>query len=323
MHPVTETLTRETAAALLSLLTVAETPARAPRFAVGQRLRAEWPTLNKRCTLAEYREQSDRTVDLCQVARVLELPRAEFFAFTEALMNNRADLGTGGHDSDADLPANWDYFTGTEEEREAFRAQAYRLVTVVLLQGAEDDRETFLVDAQGYTYARYVGFLCGAARPRLRLVPPPAPEPEPAPVVEVPALSPEAAALAAPAAILSIEAARIPTAPLAQNARRADQKERTRLIRQALKDAGVRGASVTMARGSMCYWSDIRVEGIAHTEYPEDHVPFRCPVCQRNQAAEKKLNAIIMAALPGMDDRSDSQSDHFDFVYSVNVSSHA
>lgn len=325
---VTESFTPESAADLLAFLAALEAstaPAPAPRYTVGQRLEGTtWPRLNKRCTLAEYREQdySERSIQLCQVEKVLVLSRAEWAELAESLMHDDPRLGHGGHDSDADLPATWEYHTGTEQERAAWRAQSYCLVTVVTVAGATDDADTFLVDAQVHTYARYVGFLAGAPvgpkveRPQLCLVPPPA-EVEQAP--EVPAWA--GVEMTVPDTIRTIEAATVPAAPLNPKARSAGQKERTVMIRKALKDCGVRGVSVTMATGSMCYWTHVRAEGVPHAEGTDwnEHERRECLVCERNQAADKKLHAIIMAAFPDLGDRSDSMTDHFDFVFTVNV----
>lgn len=124
---------------------------------VGQRLVASFARLNKRCTLAEYREECRRPADFyeerCEVEAVRTLTPEEWDHFADNLMDDVDWLGTGGTNTDADLPEGWDFHTGTEAERDAFRRQAYSLVTVIQAPG----RETFVVDAQGYTYARYVG----------------------------------------------------------------------------------------------------------------------------------------------------------------------
>ena len=324
---VTESLSPASAAsfvAALELLDQAPASAPAPRYTVGQRLQGVWPRLNKRCTLDEYREQTERYTDkTCRIERVLMLSRAEWADLAENLMRDDSRLGSGGHLSNADLSDEWEYERGTEAERKVWDAQAYRLVTVVCVAGAPDDSDTFLVDAQGYRYARYVGFLAGAPvlpkveRPQLRLVPPPPAEVEQAP--ETPAWA--GVEMTVPDTIASIEAATVPASPVSTTARSAGQKERTAMIRQALKASGVRGVSVTMATGSMCYWTHVRAEGVPHAQGTDwnAHEARQCPVCLRNQAADKKLTALILAAFPDLGDRSDLQSDHFDFVFTVNV----
>lgn len=148
-------------------------------------------------------------------------------------------------------------------------------------------------------------------RPVLRLVPMPPPEPP---------LTSHMPKSEAPVAILSIEAAKVPTKPLCVDARDGGQRLRTRLIRQALKEAGVKRVSVTMATGSMNYWTIVRAVGVGHVAEltPDSHEAQTCIICRRNQAAERKLEAIIRAALPDLDDQQRTVSD---FVFTVSVKS--
>lgn len=124
---------------------------------VGQHVLASFAKLNKRCTLAEYREQCryswDWRAEVCKVEAIHTFDPAEYDRFAEALMDPAGWLPEGGTDSDADLRADWTLETSTPEELAAYRAQAYELVTVVQAPG----RETFVVNAHGYGYARYVG----------------------------------------------------------------------------------------------------------------------------------------------------------------------
>lgn len=147
-------------------------------------------------------------------------------------------------------------------------------------------------------------------RPMLRLVPMLA-----APTIRV--LKSEPALPRAMAAILSIEAAKVPTQPLCVDARDGGQRLRTRFIRQALKEAGVKWVSVTMATGSMRYWTIVRAVGVEHVAEltPDSHEAQTCIICRRNQAAKEKLEAIIRAALPDLDNRHPTN----DFVFTVSV----
>jgi hypothetical protein len=119
-----------------------------------------------------------------------------------------------------------------------------------------------------------------------------------------------------------IEAAAIPTTPVNPNLRSLPQKERSaaiwKLLRVTLKLG--RGVSVTSDRGSMCFGTSVTFEGVRCDEGEEclrRHDP--CPASARNIAADRKLEQIILAAFPDMDDRSDSQSDHFDCPFSIHV----
>lgn len=79
------------------------------RYTVGQRIRGSWPRLNKRPTLEEYREQTDRTEDLCCVEKVLVLSREEWTSLADSLLSDDPRFaGLGGHNSDAALPEGWE-----------------------------------------------------------------------------------------------------------------------------------------------------------------------------------------------------------------------
>jgi hypothetical protein len=93
------------------------------------------------------------------------------------------------------------------------------------------------------------------------------------------------------------------------------QNERSRTIRQFLKDhIGPNyypGISVTNARGSMCFQTDVRLPETpcAHIDMEERRA---CNACQTRQHAVEAVRALIAARFPDLDDRSDSRSDYFD-----------
>lgn len=133
-------------------------------YAVGDRIVARFASLNKRCTADEYRAELARpeygrgdrcaawTDDLCQIEKVLHLSRAEFSHLCNNLLEDRADLGSGGTGSDVPAPAN--LWSMSDAEREAWVAKSWRSVTVVTCDGCRP----LVIDPQGYKYARYVGF---------------------------------------------------------------------------------------------------------------------------------------------------------------------
>lgn len=136
-------------------------------YAVGDRFVARFPSLNKRCTADEYREQlarpeydrGDRCAhwsdDLCVVEKVLHLSRGEFSHLCNNLLEDRTDLGQGGSGSDADVhPENGEFWKMSDTERDAWIAKSWRAVTVVTCDGCRP----LVIDPQGYRYARYVGF---------------------------------------------------------------------------------------------------------------------------------------------------------------------
>lgn len=96
------------------------------------------------------------------------------------------------------------------------------------------------------------------------------------------------------------------------------RKERSTVIRGLLRDLGFKGISVTTPSYSMARTTEIRLPDRERCQDGgADHVPYRCPACSRYWDTRNKLTAIILAAFPNMDDRSDTQSDYFDYVFSV------
>jgi len=112
-----------------------------------------------------------------------------------------------------------------------------------------------------------------------------------------------------------IEAATIP-AVVNPSLRHEDPKARSWAIRQMLRKVGIKGAHVTVGRGSTC--AEVRFLGVA-CPTRESHNRSACPECKRNLDAEKKVSDIILGAFPDMDDRSDSMTDHFDYKFTIHV----
>jgi hypothetical protein len=119
--------------------------------------------------------------------------------------------------------------------------------------------------------------------------------------------------------IKSIAESKLPVGLAPEKIRHLDQKERSAKIRGLLKACGIKGVSVTSAVGSMCYWTNVRFETPDHlpgTDFTT-HLAYECPVCRVARLGEKIITGHILAAFPDLDDRSDSQVDHFDYVFSV------
>lgn len=152
-------------------------------YAVGDRFVARFPSLNKRCSVDEYREQlarpeydrGDRCAhwsdDLCVVEKVLHLSRGEFSHLCNNLLEDRTDLSQGGSGSDADVhPENGEFWRLTDAQRDAWIAKSWRAVTVVTCDGCRP----LVIDPQGYRYARYVGFYptpVEAPKPLAKVIP--------------------------------------------------------------------------------------------------------------------------------------------------------
>lgn len=107
------------------------------------------------------------------------------------------------------------------------------------------------------------------------------------------------------------------------------RKVQAAAARQVFKGLGIRGISVTAPNYSMAQSVDVRIPEPADSEHHGDKWPHgnsfelsrseatRCPACSRRSRIRDKVEAILAKAFPNHDNRSDSQSDHFDFCWSV------
>lgn len=133
----------------------------------GMFIRAAFARLNKQDSLSAYRDSAAQhgvDFDLVRIERVLVLPFKQFEAFERTGFLTDCDLwGNGGHM--CDLPGLKDMTQ--EEQNNAWRFQSWRLGTLVVRAdlgrydfasaGCWANLTAFVVDAQGYRYARYVG----------------------------------------------------------------------------------------------------------------------------------------------------------------------
>ncbi len=113
------------------------------------------------------------------------------------------------------------------------------------------------------------------------------------------------------------------------------RKEQAALARKLFKQLGLRGISVTTPSYSMASSVDVRLPNLsedAHdrTRWPHHHTAEccqiqgghneanRCPACRDESKAGETVEEILARAFPSHDNRSDYQSDHFDFCWSIN-----
>ena len=94
-----------------------------------------------------------------------------------------------------------------------------------------------------------------------------------------------------------------------------DADEPAKRARALFRQHGIKGLSVTTPNYSMAHSIDVNVPDIPHE--PERHDCEQCPDCLAYRKATIQVGALILAAFPDLADRSDSQSDYFDFCYIV------
>lgn len=132
------------------------------------------------------------------------------------------------------------------------------------------------------------------------------------------------------AKILSID----PSGIKVVTTKRLYRKELAPLVRALLKEIGIKGVSVTTPNYSMARSVAISIpkpvvtdadyigpngmnyrECAFYSDIPDD-VPIKANL-RKNRAVQYRLEAILLAAFPGCADRSDYQSDYFDYLFSI------
>lgn len=105
--------------------------------------------------------------------------------------------------------------------------------------------------------------------------------------------------------------------PVVSLDRNIERKEQAKLARELFSKLGIKGISVTAPSYSMA--SSVHVSFPRRNDYsaaPMEDL-LNDPAHQANNAAHDRIEAILLAAFPNSDDRSDTQSDHFDFRWSI------
>lgn len=105
--------------------------------------------------------------------------------------------------------------------------------------------------------------------------------------------------------------------PTGINARAVSRKEFAAALRALLRKMQIKSVSVTAPNYSMAQSIDVELPTVEH--WTPEHPPTRpeCPVCSVHNEARSKMQAIILAAFSGAENRSDYQTDYFDFRFSV------
>lgn len=101
--------------------------------------------------------------------------------------------------------------------------------------------------------------------------------------------------------------------------RHIPRKQQAALARDLFRRLGLKGVSVTAPCYSMAHSVDIvlpKREDFRMDQWGQVADYLNDPAAVANRAAEDKVRAILAAAFPNHDDRSDGQSDHYDFKWS-------
>lgn len=97
------------------------------------------------------------------------------------------------------------------------------------------------------------------------------------------------------------------------------RKEQAALARKLFKQLGLKGISVTTPNYSMASCVDVTIP--RRDDFTRDErgeIDYRNdPVCIANNEAQKRVEAILLAAFPNHNDRSDYMTDYFDSKWSI------
>lgn len=102
--------------------------------------------------------------------------------------------------------------------------------------------------------------------------------------------------------------------------RQCGRKETARLLRALLSRLKIKGVSVTAPNYSMAQAVDVRLPSRRDVEFEDEQRHRKNPEAEANKAnhlASEKFRELLAIAFPHHDDRSDSQSDYFDYKWSV------
>lgn len=118
----------------------------------------------------------------------------------------------------------------------------------------------------------------------------------------------------------AIDAVDLSAVPVVCTDRGIRRKEQAALARKLFKQLGITGLSVTAPNYSMAHSVEVKIP--KRDDYMmlslDGGIDFlNDPTALANRRISEKVEAILGRAFPCHDDRSDSQSDYFDYKWSI------
>ena len=117
---------------------------------------------------------------------------------------------------------------------------------------------------------------------------------------------------------VALAALDITTAPVMSQDRSLPRKEQAALARKLFRQLGLKGISVTAPNYSMAQSVDVRMP--KREDYALDAYGMVLEgdaARLANNEARERLEAVLLSAFPNHEDRNDTQSDHFDYRWSI------
>src|SRR5262249_10228421 len=101
--------------------------------------------------------------------------------------------------------------------------------------------------------------------------------------------------------------------------RRPGRKELAAMARGLFARLALQGVSVTAPSYSMAQGVEVGLpRRLDLSPLNAQESAFACPARVANREAERRVQAILYTAFPGTTDRSNSQTDYFDYCWSIN-----
>ncbi len=117
----------------------------------------------------------------------------------------------------------------------------------------------------------------------------------------------------------ALSAVQMTSIPTMSSDRSIPRKDQAKLARQLFKRLGLKGISVTTPSYSMAQGVEIMVP--KRTDYIHDERQeidyLTDPASQANSKAARDVQEILARAFPQHDDRSETQSDYFNYCWSI------
>jgi hypothetical protein len=118
----------------------------------------------------------------------------------------------------------------------------------------------------------------------------------------------------------SLAAIDLANVPVLSRDRSIPRKEQAKLARALFRQLGLEGISVTTPTHSMANSVELRLP--TRNDYTPEMLEFGCaiagnPVTAANGLANRQMSALMDQAFPEHKDRSEMQSDYFDYRWSI------
>lgn len=128
---------------------------------VGDFVQVTFPALNKNCTLSENDKEiaAKPRISKCKVRKIIKVCAAVYTALGKSLMDDNDSLWEKIGGAEADMLVDgkeptFEQLCSNDKLMAQFRATCWTNVVIVT-----DGKRTFVVNTEGYEYARYVGRL--------------------------------------------------------------------------------------------------------------------------------------------------------------------